>query len=212
MITVVLEQGGFDTDRTTALGWLNEKYRIMVAVSRWREAATIIGTTVADQSTYPVPSEVAAITEGLIITTSDGIMEFKGIGQRELWGLQSGRLSLSTSAEGRYADSFDDEGNWQLDLWPVPDTTGYEITAFCALNPTALVDTSSSVPIVPEDTHTALIEGAIALGKARIYERYDAADRDEARFTAVVDQLSGRKLSADNSGAVQALVYGKHFW
>lgn len=212
MIDVILDQGGFEVTRTVALQWLNEKYEIMVGQSKWRRSVFSLGSTTDGTAAYTVSGTVISIEgEGVMVAYADGAKLHEQVSPQDMWLLESGQSTLKTDTRGAYTDDYATDGTWKLKLWPVPDETGKAITALAALNPVPLTDSSSDVAITPLKTHTALVEGAIALGKARIDERYDAADRDEARFTAVVDQLAGDLMTRDGPGVQQIKVFGRHF-
>jgi hypothetical protein len=208
LVTIVLDQGGFDVSRAVVLGWINEKYDVMVGHSKWRKARVDFGTTTNGDGRYAVPDGVVSIETGLRVDYADGSLIHDQVSVTELWGIENGTLQVQG---GAYTDHYDDQGKWSVDLWPVPEEDGAGIFAVGAILPVPLADSPSSVPITPPKTWPALVEGSIALGKARLDERYDAADRDEARFTAVVDQMAGDLLARDNSGAQQIRVAGYHF-
>jgi hypothetical protein len=81
-----------------------------------------------------------------------------------------------------------------------------EITALAAMVPAEM--TSGMSPVIPEDMHGDLLDGAIALGLLRMDERADSAATFEARFERMVEKLRRRKNSRVGSRVSRMKLYG----
>jgi len=64
------------------------------------------------------------------------------------------------------------------------------------------VDTASESPPFPDDLHSALADGAIATGLARMDERFDSAGYFDARFADAIARCRHRRNSRVGRGGV----------
>lgn len=205
----VISQSGTDASRATVLSLLNEAYMQQVADARWLQESVAVGTTVAGQATYAVPTspEIVEVT-GLKV----GSYPWTRQGEQEMWENTALGGGNWTGRYGSYAPSYDSAGVLSITLWPTPDSSGTAITAKAAVLPTALTDSGGSVPITPTDSHGSLIDGASAFVLMRVDERPDLAAPFMQRFNDWTEKLRRRKNSMlRGRGPVQVQVQGYHF-
>jgi|SRR4051794_9291087 len=193
LISLVKVQGGFDVDDATAGGWVNEVHKEVVAAAQWMQAEESLGTTVAGQAEYDLAANIVDVV-AISIDPGDGSGpgEWKLVGQREIWDLRGSRLWLRGSG-GVFAPWFTSAAGKQIALYPAPSQSGLQIMALAALIPPDL--TTGSTPVIPEDMHSKLADGAVSLGLLRIEERPDLAQTFEDRKDAMITQLMRRKNS-----------------
>lgn len=207
MVAAVRVEGGVDTttgavSEATVKGRLNARYRRMVVRAKWRRGQVSLGQTVTGQAEYNIPTDVAVL-EGLMV---DGD-PFYRVGQTELWRLKAGQ---ATVAGGAFAPDFTSSGTERVELYPAPTTAGLAIEALATLRPSAL-SANGDTPIVPEEFHDAIVEGAIADLLARLDERLDQAPYFDQKFDAAVEELRRLKNSQTAGGNVsQVRVAGYH--
>lgn len=192
LVAGVLGQGGFDVDPAMATSWLNEMYKTAVARSKWREETTSLGSTVVGQAQYDIPESVVDIV-AITLDAGAGLSDWQRIGTTDLWDVKTGRQFLRGTG-GVFAPAFGPNGEKRVELYPVPTIAGTAITALVAVQAIAMVS-GSDVPILPEDMHGALMDGAIALGLRRMDERSDSASVPADVYGGMVLELSRRKNS-----------------
>jgi hypothetical protein len=203
LVTAVLDQGGFDVSRTTALSWLQDRYLRAVRKAEWTKAEVSLGSTVADQAEYPLPESALVVKDVLV----DG-RPYTRVGPDRLAQLKF----QAYSRDWVFAPDWTSSAVEQIELYPVPVEDGLDITAVVVQEPTALDDTDASVPVIPTEFHnTVLVDGAIATGLARIDERLNEADRYEQGWEAAVNEMKRLKTSRVGSGPVRFQVQGYHF-
>lgn len=200
LITAVLDEGGFDTTRAKALAWLNQRYGEMVAGAKWRKAEVQLFTTVANQGAYSVGDDVVDIDSILVSdpTASTGYAPYKRFGARDIFDIKAGTSKLSGPG-GIFAPQYTPAGVHQVQLYPVPTTSGLIVTGLVALLPADLTD-GATAPIIPADFHAALRDGAISTGLGLLDERLDLAAAKEQNFQAAKQDLRRRANSRIGSG------------
>jgi hypothetical protein len=189
IVAAVKGQGGFDADDVTVGSWVNEVYAAVVVAAEWQMATVTLASTVAAQAGYDLPDSVASV-EGLYLDSGDGPAHYIRVGAQELWELRAGRRQLVGSG-GAFGPAWTAGGVEQIELFPAPETSGVEITALVSQIPSELIAGQS--PGIPADLHPGLIEGAIALGLARVDERLDSAQVFDAKVAQMADALKRRK-------------------
>lgn len=208
LVAAVGSEGGFDVSEAVRGGWINEVHRKAVAESQWMMRTLELGPTVADTATYALPDDVVDLVGLFLQDATDDPTAWQRVSTEMLWSLKAG-TSWVTGSGGVFGPTFDDDGTEQVELYPAPTTSGVTITSLAAMVPPLMVAGSS--PVIPEDFHGALKDGAIALGLLRIDERPDSAALFEARFQAMVVDLKRRKKSRVGSGTARMRVRG-HDW
>lgn len=204
MVSKVRNEGGFDstatnTDDTSILGWINEKYREMVAEAKWLKAVRTLSPISAGGSTYAIPEDVTDVRSAHLAT---GGVRYTLVQLEDLWSLKMGEASMSSG--GALSANYESDTDPYIELWPA--TGGANIEALVAVIPSAL--TSSDSPKVPEDVQPAIVDGAIGVGLDRVYSRPDLAGGKEAEFQKGVQKLQRRANSRIGSGPMQARIYG----
>lgn len=212
LIDAIIAEGGLDVSRTQALQWLNDRYREMVARSKWRMAELQLFTTVAGQAGYNLADDVIDVDSLLVADPADstGYAPYSRVSARDIFALRNGQ-SRMRGRGGVFAPQFSATGTQQLQLYPVPTVGGLVVTALVALQPGALADTTASVPIVPEDYHPSLRDAAVAVGLRLFEERLDLAVAHEQAFENKIEELRRRKNSRIGSGPSQMAVAGFHY-
>lgn len=202
----VASEGGFDVASTMIDGWVNEVYRKAVAKAQWLMRSLEVGPTVAGAATYALPAGVVDLAGLFLPDAATGRqLTYNRTSTEALWAVKAGTSRLAGSG-GVFAPAFDSVSVALVELYPVPTTSGLSITALAAMIPTTL--TAADTPVIPEDMHGDLKDGAIALGLLRIDERPDAAALFEQRFQTMVGELRKRKNSRVGSGSSRMKVYG----
>jgi hypothetical protein len=204
----VRDEGGFDVARSQIEGWVNEVHKKAVADSRWLMRRLTVATTVADQGDYAVPDGVVEI-DGLYLADEQGApADWQRITEMEMWNVLAGRAQVAGSG-GVFAPSHGAADQKQITLFPAPEVTGREIVALASMLPATMV--AGSVPVIPEDMHGDLKDGAIALGLLRMDERADSAVVFDQRFERMIAKLGRRKNSRIGSRTARLRVFG-HDW
>lgn len=190
LVAGVLDQGGFDVADSVAGGWVNEVHKSAVAEAEWQQQRLSLGVTVADQAQYDIPGGAAEIV-GLYLADDRGNPgRWQRITTTQMWDLQAGRQQRRGSG-GVFCPQFGSAGEKRIELYPAPVTDGVEIVSLAAMVPATM--TSGMSPVIPEDFHGDLMDGAIALGLLRIDERADSAAVFEAKKDRMVARLKRRK-------------------
>lgn len=210
MVAAVRDQGGFDSSSSnvsaaTILSWVNQRYRDLVAKSKWRKAMLALGPTVAGQAQYAIPENVVDVLSLRV----DSSRPWGRTNVDGLWQLTASTSYLTGPAPGVFVPNFEADDDQVIELWPVPETAGLDIDALCALLPAALE--LADTPRVPEDFHESIVDGAIGMGMERIDERHDEAKPFNEKFDAATKELARRQSSRVGSGPTQIRVAGRHF-
>lgn len=197
IVTAVVTQGGFDSsaaDTSTSIvqGWVNEVYKDVVADAQWMMALETLATTVAGQAAYSLPDNVADVRSLSLPDEQGNPGDWQPKSIEDLWGLVRGSSRLVGSG-GVFAATAASDGTKQIQLYPVPTTTGVAITGLVALIPPDLVN--GRTPAIPEDLHGRLIDATIALALLRVEKRPDLAQPFDARKQELRDALIRRKNS-----------------
>lgn len=206
IVTGVLDQGGFPAAISgEAGGWVNEVHKRVVAKALWMEEEVSLGNTVIDQAAYDVPVNVVDVAE-LWLEGDDTPGEWTRVSPRDLRSVRRG-ISYIRYGEGIFAPKFTSSGATQIELYPAPTIAGVPIMVTTAVIPATM--TTGMSPVIPEDMHGDLMDGAIALGLQRRDER------DASALTAKVDRmvvdLMRRKNSRIGSGPSRMAVFGVDF-
>lgn len=188
-------------------GWANEVHRKAVAESQWQMESLSLGVTVVGVAELDVPERVVDVV-GIYLDDGSGPAHYSRISTTELWELKGGRRGLRGEG-GVFAPAFGSAGERRVELYPAPVQAGVEVVALAAVVPATMV--SGMSPVIPEDMHGDLKDGAIALGLLRVDERPDSAALFEQRFQTMVAKLRRRKNSRIGSGTARMRVKG-HDW
>lgn len=204
LVEALKDEGGHDVSTTMRGAWLNEVHKRAVAESQWQMESLSLGVTVVDGALVVIPDRVVDIV-GLYLDDGSGPAHYARVSTTDLWDLKGGRRSVSGPG-GVFGPAFGDVGERFVELWPAPKVAGVAIEALAAVVPATMV--SGSSPVIPEDMHGDLKDGAIALGLLRVDERPDAAAVFDARLREMIVKLGRRKRSRVGSGTARMKVYG----
>jgi hypothetical protein len=173
-------QAQIDVPGDQAYAWLLDRARVMNAEAAWLlTEIPLVG--VAGQIEYPLPDDCVK-TEAVAVG-----------------GYPYARSTLSSldvakaagSARRIYADGVDDEGASLISIFPAL-SAGAEITLRYLRD---VPDDVTGSPPFPDDLHEPLVDGAIAVGLARMDERFDSAGYFDARFADAIARLRKRRHS-----------------
>lgn len=202
VITAILDQGGFDVSRTTALSWAQNRLDRANRRAEWKKKTVSLGNTVADQAEYSIPSEVLVLKDVYI-----GTRPYVRVGPDRLAALKHAEYS----ADYVYAPDWTTGAVEQIEFYPVPSTSGDAITGVAVVSADTLADSATEITAIPVEFHEeVLVDGSIATGLARLDERVGEADRFEARWEDAVERLRRLKVSRIGSGPSQFKVVGWH--
>lgn len=170
-----------------AYRWLLDRARAMNAASGWllRE---VTFPAVADQQEYPLPADTVR-TEAVVVNG------------RPYHRSTLSQMDISRAAHsvrGSYADGVDAEGQSLIAIWP-PASTGAGVVLRYVFD---VPDERTGSPPFPDDVHSGLSDGAIAVGLARMDERFDSAAYFDARFQDATSRLRLRRNSHVGRGGV----------
>lgn len=205
LVDGVLQEGGFDVSRGVAGGWLNEMQKTAVADSEWLKTKLQLATTSPGQAEYDIPGNVAQIMDLYLAGASGAPGDWQRVSTTQMWEIQGGRQALRGMG-GVFAPTFGSVGEQRIELYPAPVEGGVPIVALVALIPPSM--DSGNVPVIPEDMHGDLKDGAIALGLLRIDERADSAASYEAKFQRMKQNLAKRAVKRVSGGASRMRVAG----
>lgn len=194
LVAAVREQ--HDASQAQVERWANERYRRMVAESRWRLVERPVGVTVAGQAAYPVEAEMLQL-ERLFV---DGL-EFGRVGVEDMIAVRAGRGRLE-GGPGVFCASADVDGVPAVQVFPTPAVAGLSVSALMVFEPVDLGQDDS--PVFPSHLHSHWEDGVIADAYVKLDGRWDLAQAHEQRFQQGIAALMALKVSRIGRGAVQA--------
>jgi hypothetical protein len=186
-----------DVTDDEAYAWLLDRARVMNAESQWlltefNIPASTGGTT--GQWEYELPDDLLK-TEAVAVN---------GIPFRRATLAQMDDARARVSTRRIYSDAVDPVLTKRLlALWPPPEGSDVQIVLRYLRD---VPDDRAGMPPFPLDLHSALADGAIATGLARMDERFDSAGYFEARFTDAVARLKRRRSSRVGRGGTRIRV------
>jgi ABC-type protease/lipase transport system fused ATPase/permease subunit len=174
-------------DDDTAYAWLLDRARVLNGAAKWllREHTTL---TVTDQIEYPTPADalgIEAVTIG-------------GRPYRRSTLTQMDAAAAGGSTSPIYADGVDEAGSALVAIWPPASGGVSMVQRYLADVP----DERTGAPPFPSDICSALADGAIATGLARMDERFDSAGYFDARFADAIARCRLRRHSHIGRGGV----------
>jgi hypothetical protein len=195
IVDAALSEGGIDATPAQALVWGNDRYRRLVAGSKWLRLKRALGTTAAGQATYPLADDIVDVLSVRVAQSAP----YRLITIDALWELQGGE-SFRATTRGLFAPAYDDDSQAEsIELYPVPEMGGDTLTALVAVLPPALAATDT--PQVPEDFHmTGIKAGVIADGLKLIDEQHQEGSVWEGEFQQAIEDLRRRRNSRVGRG------------
>lgn len=184
--------------------WVNEKHKQLVVKSRWDTRGYSPGSTVIGQADYDMDPNVVDLDKLIV-----GSKQYRPTGQDEIWELQNTDATLVPGVAGVFAVTYKADGTAQFTLYPTPDQAAV-IETLSIFTPADLAN-DGDYPIVPEDYHESIADGAIALGYRLRAENSQEAAEFEQRFQTAIGELKARKNMRGGGGPVQIGVRGYHF-
>jgi hypothetical protein len=173
-------QAQIDVDAAQAYAWLLDRARVMNAEAAWLlTEAPMIGVT--GQIEYPLPDDLVR-TEAVAV---------EGYPYARSTLSQLDVAKASRSSRRIYADGVDATGSSLISVFPAP-SGGADITLRYLRD---VPDDITGSPPFPDDLHEPLVDGAIAVGLARMDERFDSAGYFDARFADAIARLRTRRNS-----------------
>jgi hypothetical protein len=186
-----------DVTDDQAYVWLLERARVMNAEASWLLTEVSIPAITGGANgewEYQLPDDIVR-TEALIIN---------GVPFRRATLAQMDDARACSSIQPIYSDAVDPVLKSQmLAIWPPPDGTAVEIILRYLRD---VADDRTGAPPFPNDLHSAIADGAIATGLARMDERFDSAGYFEARFTDATSRLKARRHSRAGRGGTRIRV------
>lgn len=204
LVQDVLVEGGFDVPTTRILRWLNTSHRTMVVRAQCFRRSLELGPTVALQQDYVMPAEVVELTEVVVAGFVYGEGRHQDIANGAASRLWLGRLGgISTRDD-------DSAGLPHLALYPIPTTSGEPITCMAVCLPPNLSESDDTTLKIPKHFQDALVNGAVAIGLARVENRPDLAVPKQQAFEAACTELEAqtRNRFRGRTGPVQIRVQG----
>lgn len=183
LMAAVTTQGELDVPGAMVLDWLSGRQALMCSRSRCLRRRLVIGSTVANQSSYAVPKQVVQILEvqvAGVVYGSGRHSDISNFAQNRLWIWGPGGIAMRDA---------DVEGDDELALVPPPPQDGLPIEVYAACRPGPIVEGDDSTVRIPEEFYDALVDGAIALGLQRTESRGDIAAEFAARFESACAEL-----------------------
>lgn len=204
VIDAVVTQGGFDTSSSatpdvTVRGWIHEALQQALADSKFRHATINLGPAVAGVDHYAVPDNVVELRS---LRIGSGLAYAPLAGIEDMWSLQAATSRiwpggfLLTQGDDGDTDATQDTSP-QVQIYPAPgsEADGMAIQAIGAVLPPAITQATATSYVIPlpADVERAIaIDGAIAIGKQRVYERDDLAAPFQKRRDDAVEKLLKR--------------------
>lgn len=187
LVDAVMQEASFDVTQTTALLWLNRRWRTMVGRARAYRKTVAIGSTTASTSFYPVAGvlelyslEVAGVPYGRA-RRPDGYANSQG---RLMWDLQ-GEVGLFYPDASAAAVK-------GVTIIPTPTTSALAITGLAATEPPDLTADGTGDTLLAAqldgEFYEALIAGTLGIGYRREGNSALARDND-AVFDAGADEF-----------------------
>lgn len=188
LITEVRAQIAVDSDR--AYTWLLDRARVLNAESAWLFIEADLDPPLDPDGRYYELLEDVVWIEAVIVGGAPY--------QRSTLHAMDARWTGNTgNTLGIYAAG---QGETQLQIHP---PTASPISVRYVQD---VLDDPASVPPFPSDFDQALIDGAIAIGLARMDERFDSASYFESRFATAIGRLRRRRHGHAGRGAVSIRV------
>lgn len=180
-----------DVDDNQAFAWLLDRSRLLNAEASWLLQQDEIALTGARY--YPLPADAIWIEAVLISSIPYQRSTMHALDAR--WN------STGSWSYGVYADGADSQGTPLIQIHPAP-VGGTASVRYVADVP----DDRTLSPPFPADFDEALVDGAVAIGLARMDERFDSAGYFDERFANAITRLKRRRHGHIGRGATSIRV------
>ena len=188
-----------DIDDTLAHAWLIDRSRLLNAEAAWNVATDEIAAT-TDSYAYALGSDVLFV-EAVLVGPAGMATPYQRATMHQLDARHSGQTENRSPIYAENPEPFAPGAVFEIQLDPNPtDATRIEVRYVAEL-PDGLIN-----PPFPADFDSSLVDGAIALGLARMDERMDSAGYFEQRFLGAIPRLRRRRHGRIGRGAVSIRV------
>jgi hypothetical protein len=189
---IVEVRAQIDASDDVIFGWLMDRSRVLNAEASWllKTAAVAIDGS----RSYPLPADCIWVEAVLL-----GSAPYQRSTMHQLDAIYAG---AGAPPVGVYADGADAAGAPLLQIYP--DTTGELTVRYIGDVP----ELRTLPAPFPADFDAALVEGAIAIGLARMDERFDSAGYFDERFVNAIGRLKRRRHGHIGRGATKIRVFG----
>lgn len=201
IVAQVKTTAGVDASDADISTILNHLIGEMAVESEWTKAQIELGPTVANQSLYTLPDNVARVLRLRI----DGF-RFDPIGTGEEWDLESGRAQRSDTGIGVFAEAYGTDGTKQIEFYPAPSAAGDPIEALVVKRPATI--SQATLPPFPDEFHLSLVYGTKAHFLALSEENIASAERLMAQYETAKAKLLALSRKRLRSGPVQMGIVG----
>ena len=169
-----------DVSDDQAYAWCLDRARVLNGESGW---LTTEQATTASVEEMPMPSDLVVLEA---VTVS-------GYPYRRSTPSQMDIARASSSSRRIYAEIFPPTGDTAraLRIWPNPPTGAEIVLRYLA----DVADDRGGSPPFPSDIQGIIADGAIAVGLARMDERFDSAGYFDAKFADAIQRLKRRRHS-----------------
>jgi hypothetical protein len=189
---IVEVRAQIDASDDIIFGWLLDRSRVLNAEAAW--LLRTAGVSIDGTRSYLLPADCVWVEAVLL-----GNTPYQRSTMHQLDSIYNGGV---VPPVGVYADSADEGGQPLLQIYP--DTTGILTVRYVGDVPD---DRTIPAPF-PPDFDAALVEGAIAIGLARMDERFDSAGYFDERFVNAIARLKRRRHGHVGRGATKIRVFG----
>jgi hypothetical protein len=190
---IVEVRAQIDASDDVIFGWLMDRSRVLNAEAAWLLKTATVTADGASRA-YPLPARRDLDRGGHLGTTPY---------QRSTMHALDGWYATGiASPVGLYADGADEQGTPLLQIYP--DVAGDLSVRYVGDVP----ENRAAPSPFPPDFDEALVEGAIAIGLARMDERFDSAGYFDERFVNAVGRLKRRRNGHVGRGATKIRVFG----
>ena len=181
-----------DVSADQALTWLMDRSRVLNAEAAWNLIDTdLVGS--ANAREYELPSDALWIEAVLV----DG----RPYQRSTLHAMDARWFGQTGNTSPIYADAVEPQTSSRLQIHP-PVSDGAVVTVRYVAD---LAD-DLVYPPFPSDFDSMLVDGAIAIGLARMDERFDSASYFQQRFETAVARLRKRRHGHVGRGAISIRV------
>lgn len=188
-----------EVDDSLALSWLMDRSRLLNAEAAWNLNTAVLSAH-SDSYVYPLDDEVLFVEA--VLVGPDGIeTPYQRATMHQLDARRSGRTGGTVPLYAEDPRPYAPDGIFEIQLSPNPSDQTRILIRYVAELPDSL-----TVPPFPADFDSALVDGAIALGIARMDERFDSAGYYEQRYLGAIPRLRRRRHGRIGRGAVQIRV------
>lgn len=202
LISAVRLQGDFDVDEPTALSWLSDAHRLMVARSKCFRKRIALGSAVGGQGSY-ASAELTQVIE--VVEVLVGGVPY-GRGRHSDIAASSQGWVLMSGPGGVVVEDESSAGAYEISLIPAPVEGGAAIEVYAVCRAGALSASDDTTLKTPQEFDPALIAGAYAYGLSRDEGRQELAASYRAEYEGGCTEL--RQSVARRNAPKRARVSG----